>query len=101
LYAERLSVFLEACRSRLEGLLEIPDVEAGLQTISWLAPGIEAEHAASEAAKHQVEVIPLSRYSSRFHSKRQGLLLGFAAVDARELRRGAEQLARALEQCNK
>lgn len=98
LYSERLSVFLEASRSRLGGLLEIPDIEAGLQTVGWLACGIGAERAAEEAAKHDVEVIPLSRYSSRLRSSRQGLLLGFAAVDARELRRGVEQLAGALEQ---
>jgi GntR family transcriptional regulator / MocR family aminotransferase len=101
LYAERLSVFLQASHSRLGGLLEIPDVEAGLQTVGWLAPGIPAERAAEEAAKLGVEVIPLSRYSSRARPARQGLLLGFAAVDARELRRGVEQLARALENCSR
>jgi GntR family transcriptional regulator/MocR family aminotransferase len=101
LYAERLSVFLEASRSQLGGLLEIPDVEAGLQTVGWLAQGIRAGRAAEEAAKHEVEVIPLSRYSSRFRSGRQGLLLGFAAVDTRELRRGVEQLTRALEECRR
>jgi GntR family transcriptional regulator/MocR family aminotransferase len=101
LYAERLSVFLESARSRLKGLLEIPEVEAGLQTVGWLARGIRAENAAQEAARHEVEVIPLSRYSSRPRSGRQGLLLGFAAVDTRELRRGVEQLARALEVCHR
>jgi GntR family transcriptional regulator/MocR family aminotransferase len=82
-------------------LLEIPDVEAGLQTVGWLARGISAKQAAHEAAKHEVEVIPLSRYFSRVRSGRQGLLLGFAAVDTRELRRGVEQLARALEACQR
>ncbi len=101
LYAERLEVFLEASRSRLKGLLEIPNVEAGLQTVGWLAPGIAGERAAEEAAKRDVEVIPLSRYSLRFRLARQGLLLGFTAVDGRELRRGAEQLARALEACRR
>jgi GntR family transcriptional regulator/MocR family aminotransferase len=100
LYAERLTVMLESSRSRLAGLLEIPSVEAGLQTVGWLAPGIRAEHAAEEAAKHDVEVIPLSRYSSR-RLGRQGLILGFAAVDSRELCRGVEQLARALESCKR
>ena len=65
LYSERLAVFLEASRSRLGGLLEIPDVEAGLQTVGWLARGIRADRAAEEAARHEVEVVPLSRYSSR------------------------------------
>ncbi len=100
LYSERLAVFLESSRSRLEGLLEIPDIEAGLQTVGWLAPGISADRAAKEAGRREVEVIPLIRYSSRRFS-RQGLLLGFAAVDARELRRGVEQLGRALESCKR
>ena len=98
LYAERLAVLLESARSRLAGLLEIPNVEAGLQTVGWLAPGIRSARAAEEAAKHDVEVIPLSRYSSR-RREHNGLILGFAAVDSRELRRGVEHLARALERC--
>jgi GntR family transcriptional regulator/MocR family aminotransferase len=101
LYAARLAVFLEASRSRLGGLLEIPDVEAGLQTVGWLAPGIRAERAAEEAAKYDVEVVPLDRYSSLRRSRRQGLLLGFAAVDARELRRGVEHLGQALQACRR
>jgi len=96
LYAERLSVFLECGRQKLSGLLEIPDVEAGLQTVGWLARGIKAERAAAAAAEHDVEVVPLSRYASR-RLAREGLVLGFAAVDARELRRGVEQLAKVLE----
>ena len=97
LYAERLAVLQESARSRLAGLLSIPSVEAGLQTVGWLAPGLRAENVAKEAAQREVEVIPIGCYASR-HFARQGLLLGFAAVDSRELRRGVEQLARALEE---
>src|ERR1700730_6804093 len=100
LYAQRPSVLLQSSRSRLCGLLEIPSVEAGLQTVGWLAPGIRADHAAEEAAQQEVEVIPLSRYSSR-RSGRQGLILGFAAVGTQELRRGVEHLAQALETCRR
>jgi GntR family transcriptional regulator/MocR family aminotransferase len=96
LYAERLSVLLESAGQRLSGLLEISHVEAGLQTVGWLKCGISANQAAAAAAKRQVEVVPLSRYASG-SARKDGLVLGFAAVDARELRRGVEQLARALE----
>lgn len=95
LYAERLSVFLDCARRRLSGVLEIPDVEAGLQTVGWLH-GIGGDRAAVAAAKRDVEVVPLSRYAAG-RLKRDGLVLGFAAVDAKELRRGVEQLAVALE----
>jgi GntR family transcriptional regulator / MocR family aminotransferase len=99
LYAERLAVLVEAAHARLQGLLEIADVEAGLRTVGWLQGGISAEHAARAAAEREVEVSPLSRYAYG-RTRRNGLVLGFAAVNSRELRRGVEELARALEQCS-
>jgi GntR family transcriptional regulator/MocR family aminotransferase len=94
-YAERLSVLLEEARSKLAGLLEISPVEAGLQTAAWLCGGIDAESAAVAAAKRNVDVTPLSRYS-RGTFAREGLQLGFAALDVQEIRRGVRELARAL-----
>lgn len=100
IYAERLSVLLEYGRERLAGLLEISDIAAGLQTVAWLIDtfdgGIDGESAAKAAAAREVDVTPLSRYS-RGAPAREGLQLGFAAVDAREIRRGVRELAIALE----
>jgi GntR family transcriptional regulator/MocR family aminotransferase len=95
-YAERLSILLEAAPERLAGLLEISTVEAGLQTVGWLRDGIDGEAAAEAAAARGVEVTPLSRYY-RGHPAHEGLQLGFAAVDAQEIRRGVRELAVALE----
>lgn len=96
IYAERLSVLLEEARSRLHGLLEISDIEAGLQTAGWLREGLDAEAAAAAAAKRNVDVTPLDRYSHGL-ALREGLQLGFAALDLREIRRGVRDLAIALE----
>ena len=98
-YAERLSVLLEEARARLAGLLEISTVEAGLQTVGRLRGGIDGESAAEAAAARGVEVTPLARYYRRHRRRpeREGLQLGFAAVDANELRRGVRELAVALE----
>jgi len=95
-YAERLSVLLESAREKLAGLLEISEIEAGLQTVGWLREGIDGESATKAASARGVEVFPLSRYS---HGRvaREGLQLGFAAVDAREIRRGIQELATALK----
>jgi GntR family transcriptional regulator/MocR family aminotransferase len=95
-YAERLSVLLECAQQSLTGLLEISGVEAGLQTAGWLSGGIDSELAAAAASKRDVEVTPLSCYS---HGRmaREGLQLGFAAVDGKEIRRGVLELAIALE----
>jgi GntR family transcriptional regulator/MocR family aminotransferase len=96
IYAERLSVLLESARQELAGLLEISGVEAGLQTIGWLCGKIKAASATKAAALRGVEVVPLSAYH---HGRmaREGLQLGFAAVDAKEIRRGVSDLAIALE----
>ena len=98
LYAERLGVLIEASRAQLKGLLELINIEAGLRTVGWLQGKISDERAAQAAAERDVEVVPLSRYAYG-RINRQGLVLGFAAVDARELKRGVQDLAQALESC--
>jgi GntR family transcriptional regulator/MocR family aminotransferase len=96
IYAERLAVLLEEARLRLAGLLEISSVEAGLQTAGRLCGGIDAESAMAAAAKRNVDVTPLGRYSQGGAAP-EGLHLGFAAVDAKEIRRGVRELGIALE----
>jgi GntR family transcriptional regulator / MocR family aminotransferase len=95
-YAERRAVLLESARQNLSGLLEISSVEAGLQTAGWLGGAMNAESATRAAAARGVEVVPLSAYH-RGRPTREGLQLGFAAVDAKEIRRGVTELAIALE----
>jgi GntR family transcriptional regulator/MocR family aminotransferase len=94
-YAERLAVLLKAARERLDGLVEISNVEAGLQTIGWLREGAPAEDVAAAAAKKNVEVIPLRRYAYG-RVRGNAIVLGFAALEPRELRRGVEELAAVL-----
>jgi len=96
LYAERLGVFLKGVREHLAEALEVSDVEAGLRTVGWLRNGLSADAVAKAAAERSVEVVSLSRYAyGKF--RRQGLVLGFASVDARELRRGVEELSQVLK----
>jgi GntR family transcriptional regulator/MocR family aminotransferase len=96
LYAERLAVLMECAQRQLAGRLELSPVEAGLHTIGWLGDGITGEAAARAAAARDVEVVPLARFH-RGAMQRDGLQLGFAAVGPREIRRGVDELARALE----
>ena len=95
-YAARLSVLRESAARSLKGLLDVSDVEAGLQTAGWLGGGIDAESAAKAASARNVEVVPLTRYG-RGGVARGGVQLGFAAVDENEIRRGVRELAAALE----
>jgi GntR family transcriptional regulator / MocR family aminotransferase len=94
IYGGRLTVLLEEGRRHLSGLLDISDVEAGLQTPGWLREGIDDVAAAKAAAARDVDVTPISQYSRR--KTRPGLQLAFAAVDEAEIRRGVKELAIAL-----
>ncbi|HTD62620.1 MAG TPA: PLP-dependent aminotransferase family protein [Gemmatimonadaceae bacterium] len=99
IYAERLAVLMESAQAHLAGLLSISGLEAGLQTAAWVADGIDAQAAARAAAVRDVEVTPLAWYTRGRRPRviRQGLHLGFAAVDVPEIRRGVRDLALALE----
>jgi len=83
-------------RERLSGVLDVSPVEAGLQTAAWFRRKVDGTAAVTAAEKRELEVLPLSRFSSR-PLAREGLLLGFAAVDANEIRRCVTELAAALE----
>ncbi len=96
IYAERHGILLDEAARKLQGLLTITGVEAGLQTAAWFGFGIDGESAAAAADKLGVDVTPLSRYA-RGKLPREGLQLGFAAVNRGEIKRGIEKLGRALE----
>ena len=95
-YANRLAVLLDCSNRKLSGALDISTVEAGLQTAAWLRGNISGLAVERAAAERDVEVTALSR----FHAapfKREGLQLGFAAVNENEIRRGVDELATALD----
>ena len=99
-YAERLSVLMECARETLGGLLEVSNIEAGLQTVGWLGIRVRAEVVAKAAAKRNVEVTPIGCFA-RGRVPREGLQLGFAAVDPQEIRRGVRELGVVLRELAK
>jgi len=99
-YEERLSVLLECARLHLGGRLEISNIEAGLQTIGLLDRNISAEEVARRAAAENIDVVPLSRHCCAV-SIPEGLQIGFAAVNEREIKAGVLKLARILESMEK
>jgi GntR family transcriptional regulator / MocR family aminotransferase len=100
LYASRLECLREAVRSRLEGVLDIPDVQAGIHVTASLARGVQAECVAVASAALNVETIPIRRFVLAT-PRPEALLLGFASYDARQIRDGVDSLARAIEQCSR
>lgn len=101
LYSERLGVLLEEGRKQLKGVLEISEIEAGLQMVAWVANGIDARAVAKAGSERGVDTIPLAGFYRSAEEleqrERDGLQMGFATVAPREIRRGVEELARAIE----
>jgi GntR family transcriptional regulator / MocR family aminotransferase len=95
-YAARLAALLRAGAEHLGSVAEFSAVEAGLQTAVTFRSNFDATVVAAAAARRGVEVVPLSRYSNG-PLRHDGLLLGFAAVDAVEIQRGVKELASVLK----
>ncbi len=98
LYSSRLAVLRQSVQRKLGEFLTIPETEAGVNTVGWLANGLNAKAVARAAAERNVEVIPINRFALEEQTP-EGLLLGFGAVDDFELVRGVEDLAAAVEGC--
>jgi GntR family transcriptional regulator / MocR family aminotransferase len=95
IYAERRDALLEAAAEQLKGLLELQEVEAGLQLIGWLGRDIAEEAAREHAARYGLDVRPLCRCRIK-PAGRPGLMLGFAGFSPGRIRSAVAKLALAL-----
>jgi GntR family transcriptional regulator/MocR family aminotransferase len=95
LYSERQGLLVAAAESELAGLLEVKPAIAGMHLIGWLPKGVSDNAASEAAARNGVEAAPLSAYCSK-PLPRGGLVLGYAAVNAKRIKDGTRRLARAL-----
>jgi GntR family transcriptional regulator/MocR family aminotransferase len=95
LYQERQAMLVEAARAELDDMLTVDPSPAGMHLIGWLAPGAADAAAAERAAQEGVDVRPVSIHALEA-TPRPGLLLGYTALDAREIRQGVRRLAHAL-----
>ena len=97
MYAERLAALQHEARKHLSGLLDVSAIQAGLNTAGLLRNGMSSRQAEALAANHGIEALGLDRFTLK-RTDVEGLLLGFAAFDEREIRCGIVTLAGALEQ---
>jgi GntR family transcriptional regulator/MocR family aminotransferase len=96
LYANRLAALQGGVRRYLAGALDVPPIQAGLNTVGFLRNGMTSCQAEEAALARGIEVISLARFA-RKGTDVHALLLGFAAFDEREIHRGIVNLATALE----
>lgn len=96
LYSERQTAMLEAGQEHLSGMLELHPASGGLQLIARSTAGVSDSELVERARAAGIAVTPLSQMYLGDESQ-QGLILGFASVDARSMNLRIKQLANAIE----
>lgn len=96
LYATRLAALRHEVDTQLAGLVDIPDVQAGIHVTALLGRGLKADATATALAAVGVETIPVRRFVVAT-ARPEALLLGFAPYDPRQIRDAVEKMARAID----
>jgi GntR family transcriptional regulator / MocR family aminotransferase len=95
LYGERRQHFLDAARRHLGAWLDFHGTESGIQLVGTFREPCDDRAIAEAALDQGINVSPLSM-QYRHGRRRQGLVMGFAAVDAATTEKGMARLARVL-----
>jgi GntR family transcriptional regulator / MocR family aminotransferase len=96
LYASRLTTLRDAVQRRLQGIVELPECNAGTYIAAWLKGGLRAEDVATAATAKNIDAMPVGRFVLRT-PRPQGLLLGFAPYSSRQIRESVDVLATVIE----
>ncbi|HVR40231.1 MAG TPA: PLP-dependent aminotransferase family protein [Thermoanaerobaculia bacterium] len=91
IYHERRDVLLSALHKHLAGALDVEPTNGGMHLTAWLAPRCDDAMLAKKAAKHGLDLLPLSAFALR-RKRRGAILLGYAAFRPRELEDGVRRL---------
>lgn len=92
LYAERQATLVEAAGRELAGMLEVRPSEAGMHLVGRLPEGTDDRTAARRAERLGVEAPALSAHAMG-PLPSGGLLLGYTAVNTKEIRKGVGRLS--------
>lgn len=95
-YEERQALLIEAARAHLDGLMDVRRAESGIQTVGYLADGLDEQEASRRAAERGIIAAPISRFCLQ-PVETSALALGFSACGERDIVRGVRILADVLE----
>jgi GntR family transcriptional regulator/MocR family aminotransferase len=97
LYAERQSILIQALRREAGDLLEVAPADAGMHIRAFL-PRLDDRAVSAEALEQGVVAHPLSTFFLKEASLvRSGLVLGYGAYNAQQIRDAASRLGAAMK----
>jgi GntR family transcriptional regulator/MocR family aminotransferase len=91
-YATRLAVLMNAVRAHASDLLEIPELEGGLNRVAWLPPGLSDSEAVAALQPEGFACLPVSEFRFR-PTGRGGLVLGFAGMTEEAIEGAVRRMA--------
>jgi len=95
LYAERSTALIDAAARHVGSAIQIEPPTAGMHVVGWLPVGSDEAAISARAAALGVEARPVSLYCLE-QTSRPGLVLGYGAVDIRQIERAMGKLASAI-----
>ncbi|MET1080497.1 MAG: PLP-dependent aminotransferase family protein [Pseudomonas sp.] len=95
LYGQRADAFAEAAHGHWRGLIEVPEIRAGLDVVGELQ-GIDEQLAWTRLNEAGIDVLPLGRYCYCTRPRPPGLVMGFAPYDCAAIDAAARRLAQTL-----
>lgn len=96
LYDERQEILVSEIKKHLPGKLEVEKSTSGMHVIGWLPEGVDDKSIARQAALSGVQTGAVSAHSLT-KLERGGLILGYTAVNEKQIKKGVRQLAKAME----
>jgi len=91
-YASRLSALMRAVRAHAPDLLEIAELEGGLNRVAWLPPGLSDTEAVAALQPEGFAFLPVSEFRLR-PGGRGGLVLGFGGMSEESIEASIRRMA--------
>lgn len=96
LYTERRNCLVQALNAEMGGTLQVVGSEAGMHLVALLPRGVNDAAIARKAAERGISAMPLSSCYLR-RAKRKGLILGFGATNAQQIKQAVRVLKTIVE----
>ncbi|HEX9929008.1 MAG TPA: PLP-dependent aminotransferase family protein [Pyrinomonadaceae bacterium] len=96
LYEERQGILVSEIEKHLAGKLDVKNSTSGMHVIGWLPDGVDDKYIAKQAALSGIKTAALSAHSLT-KWQRGGLILGYTAVNEKQIKNGVKQLTKVLE----
>jgi GntR family transcriptional regulator/MocR family aminotransferase len=96
LYEERQEIIISEITKHLDGKLEVKNPVSGMHIIGWLPEGVEDKFLVEKVASVGIKTSAVSAHSLTRWT-RGGLILGYTAINEKQIKKGVRQLAKAME----